>query len=78
MVRIIFDAVARAAITFQPGDELVVSKMTPELESLINSGRIDGSKVARLSRTSASREQAVLSTDGQEARTTRRGTTTAA
>lgn len=47
-VKIRFDHPASARMNFQPGDEVTVSKLTPEISVLLESPRLDGAKVARL------------------------------
>lgn len=47
-MKIRFDHPASARLSFQPGDELSVRALTPEMEALLNGARLDGVKVARL------------------------------
>lgn len=49
-MRIRFDHAAAARLNFQPGDELIVRKLTPELEALLANARLDGQFVARIVR----------------------------
>ena len=44
--RIRFSAPAVAHISFEPGDEIVVQRMTPEVQNLVAQARLDGSFVA--------------------------------
>lgn len=50
MLRIRFDAVASAHLTFAPGDEILVKTASEELTRLLNSTRVDGSRVAHVVR----------------------------
>lgn len=54
-MRIRFDHPAIARIDFQPGDELVVSAVTPSVEALLSGSRSDGEKVAHVVMTRAER-----------------------
>lgn len=80
-MRIRFDHVAAARLTFQPGDELIVRTLTPELEALLANARIDGQFVARIVRgkddktddTSDDGETATVQAVGETATTSGRG-----
>ncbi len=45
-MRIRFTQAATARLAFRAGDELVVSRLTPELQTLLSSQRLDGAHVA--------------------------------
>lgn len=47
-IRIVNPTTAR--LNLEPGDELHVSRLTPELETILNATRLDGQKVARIVR----------------------------
>lgn len=69
-MRIRFVQPATARISFQPGDEIVVAKATPELEILLGAVRIDGAKVAEIA---DDEEVAVVSSSRDEAAVVGRG-----
>lgn len=74
MVRIRFDHPSAARLEFQPGDELVVRTLTPELESLLNNTRLDGKAVARIVRgKDDDSETATVEAAGETATTSGRG-----
>jgi hypothetical protein len=59
MVRIrITAACTTAKLNLQPGDEIVVKSMTPELQALLSARRIDESPVAEIVRGEAPRQTA--------------------
>lgn len=47
-MRIRFDHHATARLNFAPGDEVSMRTMSPELQAVLDSARIDGVKVAHL------------------------------
>lgn len=69
-MRIRFDHAATARLTFQPGDEIAVAVLTPELETLLTAERVDGVKVAHLTEDD---EIATVDHASEEAAVTRRG-----
>jgi hypothetical protein len=48
MVTIKFDKPAAARLTFEPGDEVRVKSLTPELQALVREPRLDGCTVAHI------------------------------
>jgi hypothetical protein len=48
MVTIKFDKPAAARLTFEPGDEVRVKSLTPELQALVREPRLDGHTVAHI------------------------------
>lgn len=48
MKKIRFTQPASLRLTFQPGDEIAVAELTPELRSLLMNSRVDGQRVAVL------------------------------
>lgn len=48
MIKIRIEEPCSAHLTFKPGDEIQVSEMTPELQTLVSNTRVDGSKVAKV------------------------------
>lgn len=52
MITIEFTAPSTARIQFEKGDRLSVRTLTPELKALIESKRLDGHTVARITRRS--------------------------
>lgn len=59
MVRIrITSPCTTAKLNLQPGDEIVVTRMTPELQALLNARRIDDQPVAELVRGGAKSQTA--------------------
>lgn len=47
-MRIRFDHPGRVLLDFQPGDELIVSTLTPALDGMLRAVRLDGATVAHL------------------------------
>lgn len=59
MVRIrITAACTTAKLNLQPGDEILVKSVTPELETLLNARRLDGDPIAEIVRGAARPETA--------------------
>lgn len=50
MIRVRFTAPATTHLNFQPGDEIHVAALTPELERLVTAQRLDGKHVAQIVR----------------------------
>jgi len=48
MITIRIEAPCAARLQFQPGDEIRVAEMTPELLTLVSNTRIDGARVAKV------------------------------
>jgi len=48
MITIRIEAPCSAHLSFQPGDEIRVAALTPELQALVTSTRGDGARVAKL------------------------------
>lgn len=59
-MKIRFEYDMQATVAFEAGDEIVVRRMTPGLQSLINATRIDGCRVVRVIKDEY--EDAVLDT----------------
>jgi hypothetical protein len=59
MVTIEITAPTQCGLVFSPGDRIITSKLTPELQTLLASVRIDGSHVARLVKASEDDELAI-------------------
>lgn len=49
-MRIRFRHPSTARLSFQPGDEIEVSSLTPELQALLSATRVDGVRVAEVVR----------------------------
>jgi hypothetical protein len=77
-MRIRFDHPAAARLTFQPGDELVVRKLTPELEAILANANVAGQFVARIVRGKDDKDEdsdtATVDAAGETATTNGRGT----
>ncbi len=69
-MRIRFDHPTAARIEFQPGDELTVATLPPAIEALLNSPRMDGSRVVRII---ADDETADIDTEQQDTAALRHG-----
>lgn len=74
MPRIRFVAVASTHLTFAPGDEILVNTVSQELTRLLNSTRIDGSRVAHVVRETPGDETPERASDEESAEPRRRST----
>ena len=70
MVRIRITAPCTTAqLSLEPGDEILVAKITPEIERLLNARRIDNEPVAELVRGDERSEKAITRPRKQEVTT---------
>lgn len=65
-MKIRFDHPASLRLSFAPGDEIHAAAISPEIESLLRSDRVDGQKVAHLVREERSEEVADLDHSDEE------------
>jgi hypothetical protein len=70
-VKIRFNHPATVRIDFRPGDEVIVQAMTPALEALARSPRLDGALVAQVISGDDQEELAVMGATGETAITGR-------
>lgn len=71
MVRIrITAACTTAKLNLQPGDEIVVKSVTPELQTLLNARRINDEPVAEIVRGKQSEQATSRATTNERATTT--------
>lgn len=73
-MKIVIDQPCFVRANLQPGDEISVSVLTPELETLLRGERLDGKKVAHLVDDGDESETATIPHTGETA-TTNRGRT---
>lgn len=72
MVTIEITAPTRCGTELLPGDRITVARLTPELQTMLNNTRIDGTRVARLVKAGEDDELAVAGVPAEVATTGRR------